>query len=292
MKVALLGLGNMGSGIASSLLDAGFDLTVWNRTQAKMQSFVDRGATGVEAPGQAAVGADVVLTSLMDDRSILDVLEGENGILAGMKPGSVHVCVTTISPGFADELAEKHRAHGSHFVAAPVMGRPEAAAAGALMSFMAGDKDGLDTAMKVCKAFTQSAVPLGGTASVAAALKLCLNYSVISVIELMGEVYACAEKAGIDGELLAGLYESMFAHPVLKMYARKIRDREYEDGGFHMTGGLKDVRLMREAAESCGARFDIAGIVEAKMTAALEQGMANKDWSAICEISRQQAGLE
>lgn len=292
MKVALLGLGNMGSGIASSLLDAGFDLTVWNRTQAKMQSFVDRGATGVVAPGQAAVGADVVLTSLMDDRSILDVLEGENGILAAMKPGSVHVCVTTISPRFADELAEKHRAHGSHFVAAPVMGRPEAAAAGTLMSFMAGDKGGLDTAMQVCPAFTQAAVPLGGTASVAAALKLCLNYSVISLIELMGEVYACAEKAGIDGELLAGLYESMFAHPVLKMYARKIHDRDYEDGGFRMTGGLKDVRLMREAAESCDARFDIAGIVEAKMTAALEQGMANKDWSAICEISRQQAGLE
>jgi 3-hydroxyisobutyrate dehydrogenase-like beta-hydroxyacid dehydrogenase len=292
VKVALLGLGNMGSGIADSLLNAGFDLTVWNRTQSKMQPFIDRGASGAEIPGQAAIGADLVLTSLMDDRSILDVLEGENGILAAMKPGSVHVCVTTISPRFADELAENHRAHGTHFVAAPVLGRPEAAADGTLMSFMAGDKDGLDTAMPVCQAFTQTAVAVGQKASVAATLKLCLNYSIISIIELMGEVYACAEKAGVDVDLLEGLYQSMFAHPVLKMYAGKIRDRAYDDGGFRMTGGLKDVRLMREAAESCGARFDIAGIIEAKMTAALEQGMANKDWSAICEISRQQAGLE
>jgi 3-hydroxyisobutyrate dehydrogenase-like beta-hydroxyacid dehydrogenase len=228
----------------------------------------------------------------MDDSSILDVLEGENGILAVMKPGSVHVCVTTISPRFADELAENHRAHGTHFVAAPVLGRPEAAAAGTLMSFMAGDKDGLDIAMQVCQAFAQTAVPVGQKASVAATLKLCLNYSVISIIELMGEVYACAEKAGVDVDLLEGLYQAMFAHPVLKTYAGKIRDRAYDDGGFRMTGGLKDVRLMREAAESCGARFDIAGIIEAKMAAALEQGMANKDWSAICEISRQQAGLE
>ncbi len=295
MKVAFLGLGNMGSAIANNILNAGFELTVWNRTQAKMQPLIAngaRGAPGANIPRQAVVDADVVLTCLMDDKSILDVLEGKDGMLAGMKPGSVHVCVTTISPKCADELAEIHSAHGSRFVAAPVLGRPEAAAAGTLMSFMAGDKGDLDAAMPVLLAFTQSAVPVGETASVAATLKLCLNYSMISIIELMGEVYACAETAGIDGDLLKGLYQSMFAHPVLKMYAARIRDRAYDDGGFRMTGGLKDVRLMREAAESYGARFEIAGIIESKMLAALEQGMETRDWSAICEISRRHAGLE
>ncbi len=291
MKVTLLGLGNMGSGIASNLLAAGFDLTVWNRTRAKMQALIDRGAIGADLPRQAVADADVIFTSLMDDQSILDSLEGPAGMLKGMKAGSVHVCLTTISPKFADELEAIHRAHGSWFVAAPVLGRPDAAAAGKLMSFTAGDKAGLDLAMPVCRAFTETAVPVGQTASVAAALKLCMNYSIISIIELMSEVYACAEKADVDVDLLKGLYQSMFAHPVLKMYAEKIRNREYGEGGFSMTGGLKDVRLMREAAENYGARFDVTEIIERKMLMALDQGMAEKDWSAISEIARQQAGL-
>lgn len=292
MKVAVLGLGNMGSGIASNILKAGFDLTVWNRTQKKMQSFIERGSKGAAHPKEAVHDADVVLTSLMDDQSILDNLQGEYGMLAGMKPGSVHVCVTTISPKFADELASIHREHGSRFVAGPVLGRPDAAADGSLMTFIAGDKEGLEIATPVCNAFAQTVIPLGQKPSLAAVMKLCLNYTVISIIELMSEVYACADKAGLDLDLLKGVYESSFAHPVLKMYAGKIRDRAFDDGGFRMTGGLKDVRLILEASESYGARFEIGKIIEAKMLTALGQGMQDKDWSAIYEISRQQAGLE
>jgi 3-hydroxyisobutyrate dehydrogenase-like beta-hydroxyacid dehydrogenase len=291
MKVAFLGLGNMGSGIANNILRAGFDLTVWNRTQEKMQPLMDKGATGAKLPKEAVSEADVVFTSLMDDQSIRDNLEGENGMLAGMKPGSVHVCLTTISPKFADELAVIHGAHGSRFVAGPVLGRPDAAADGALMSFMAGDQEALEVVTPVCEAYTETLVPIGEKPGVAAALKLCMNYTAISIIEMMGEVYACAEKADIDLDLMKGIYESAFAHPALKMYAGKIRSRAFDDGGFRMTGGLKDVRLMLEAAESFGAQFEIGKIVERKMLTALEQGMADRDWSAIYEISRQQAGL-
>ncbi len=292
MKVAFLGLGNMGSGIAKNILRAGFDLTVWNRTQEKMQPFIDAGATGAKFPKEAVCDADVVLTSLMDDQSVLDNLHGEHGMLAGMKPGSVHLCVTTISPKFADELASIHKEHGSIFVAGPVLGRPDAAADGDLLSYMAGDAKGIEIALQVCRAYTQKAIPIGQQASAACVLKLCLNYSVISIIELMGEVYACADKSGLDLELVKGVYESIFAHPVLKMYAGKVRARAFDEGGFRMTGGLKDVRLMLETAESFGARFEIGEVIEKKMLTALEQGMTDKDWSAIYEISRQQAGLE
>lgn len=292
MKVAFLGLGNMGSGIAGNILRAGFDVTVWNRSHQKMQPFTESGALGAIAPKEAVTDADVVVTSLMDDKSVLEILQGEDGFLAAMKPGSVHLCVTTISPEIADQLAIIHREQGTLFVAGPVLGRPDAAAAGELVSFLAGDKEGIEIVIPVCQTYTKKAVPIGSRASKASALKLSVNYSVISMIEIMGEAYAYAEKAGIDLDLLKELYLTMFAHPVLKMYAEKIRNRAFDDGGFRMTGGLKDVRLMLAAAENYGTKFEIGKIIEVKMLAALEQGMAEKDWSGIYEISRQQAGLQ
>lgn len=292
MKVAFIGLGNMGSGIASNILKGGFDLTVWNRTQAKMQPFIDGGAKGAELPKEAVKDADVVLTSLMDDKSILDNLQGENGLLAGMKPGSVHVCVTTISPKFADELDAIHREHGSRFVAGPVVGRPDAAASGNLVSYLAGDKEAIEIATPVCQSYTRAVTPIGEKPSAASTLKLCLNYTGISIIELMSEVYACAEKAGLDLDMIKEIFEATYAHPVLKMYAGKVRDRAFDDGGFRMTAGLKDVRLMLDAAESLGTQFEIGKIIEGKMLTALERGMEDKDWSAIYEVSRLQAGLE
>ena len=293
MKVAFLGLGNMGSGMAGNILKAGFDLTVWNRTQEKMAPFLEKGAKGTALPSEAVKDVDVVVTSLMDDQSILDMLQGDGGVLAAMKPGSVHLCVTTISPKCADQLAAIHSEHGSRFVAGPVLGRPDAAADGDLMTLLAGDKEAIDLATPVCESYARAVIPVGERPSVASTMKLCLNYSVISIIEMMGEVYACAEKAGLNLDMLKKFYQDqIFAHPVLKMYAGKLRDRTFDDGGFKMTGGLKDVTLMLEAAESFGAKFEIGSIIQKKMQTALDQGMASKDWSAIAEISRQQAGLD
>jgi 3-hydroxyisobutyrate dehydrogenase-like beta-hydroxyacid dehydrogenase len=116
--VAFIGLGNMGSNIAQCILKAGFDLTVWNRTVSKMQPLVEQGAKQAVSAKEATSGADVVVTSLMDDQSILDNLQAENGILAGLRPGAVHVCVMTISPRCADELEQIHKKHGSFYVAA------------------------------------------------------------------------------------------------------------------------------------------------------------------------------
>ncbi|RLA46573.1 MAG: hypothetical protein DRR42_18315 [Gammaproteobacteria bacterium] len=161
------------------------------------------------------------------------------------------------------------------------------------MTLLAGDKKGIDIATPVCEAYSKAVIPVGEKPSIASTMKLCLNYTVISIIELMGEVYACAEKAGLSLDMLKHFYQDqLFAHPVLKMYAGKLRDRNFDDGGFRMTGGLKDVTLMLNAAESLGAKFEIGNIIEKKMLAAIDQGMESKDWSAIYEISRQQAGLD
>src|SRR5262249_54566872 len=138
MKIAFIGLGNMGIGIAQCILKSGHDLIVWNRTATKRGPLVALGARAATTACEAAAAADVVVTSLMDDKSVLDVVRAGDGVLAGMRPDAVHACVTTISPECADDLESLHRAHGSFYVSAPVAGRPDAAASGRLATFLGG----------------------------------------------------------------------------------------------------------------------------------------------------------
>lgn len=156
---------------------------------------------GREAAGsakEAAAAADIVVTSLMDDKSIIECLNGEDGILAGLKPGSSHLCVTTISPDFADELTRIHSEHGSYYVSGPVVGRPSAAVAGELTSYLAGSPAAMDRAQQVARSYSKAVHAVGETARAANTIKLCINYSVVSIIEIIGEVYALAERSGVD----------------------------------------------------------------------------------------------
>ncbi|NMM28921.1 MAG: NAD(P)-dependent oxidoreductase [Glaciimonas sp.] len=293
MKVAFIGLGNMGSGIAQCILKGGFDLTVWNRTAAKMNPLVANGAKGAASIQEAVANADVIITSLMDDKSILDMLQAEDGILANMKPGAVHVCVTTISPRCADELTDLHKKHGSYYVSAPVVGRPDAAASGQLTSFLAGDPQAIAIATPVCSAYSKQVTAISEKPSIANSMKLCVNYNVISVIEMMCETYTLAEKCGVPLEHMRDFYQqSLFAHPALKMYAEKLRSRDFTGrGGFVMKAGLKDVTLMLSTAEAVGVPLEMGKIAERKLKAGIAAGMEETDWSAIYEITRQEAGL-
>ncbi len=292
MKVAFLGLGNMGSGMAGKILDAGLDLVVWNRTVAKADSLAARGASVANSVKEAVRDADVVVSSLMDDESILATARGEDGFIANMKAGATHVCVTTISPGLADQLLDMHRQAGTEYVSCPVLGRPDAAADGSLIALVAGSERGMENSRPVIDAFTSMALPVGSTPAHAATMKLCLNYAVISSIELMSEVYTCCEKAGLNLEEVEGFFKVIYGFPVLHMYAEKIRQREFADGGFRMTGGLKDVRLMLDTAASYDASFDIGKIIEGKMIEGLASGFQDLDWSAIHEVTRSRANLD
>jgi len=292
MKVAVLGLGNMGSGIAKNILKAGLDLTVWNRTTAKTAPLVELGANAAETIAEAVSGADVVVTSLMDDKSVLDAVQREGGILENLRrPDGVHVCVTTVSPDLADELFAMHRKGGVEYVACPVLGRPNAAADGSLRALVAGTDKALEAARPVIESFASTIIPMGSQVSQALTMKLCINYSVVCSIEFMGEIYACAEKAGLNLDQVADYFKSVFGSPVFRMYADKIKNRDFDDGGFVMTGGLKDVQLMLSLAKKQGARFEIGEIVEGKMIEALAAGNERKDWSATYEVTRSRANL-
>ncbi len=178
MKIAFIGLGNMGTGIAQIILKSGHDLIVWNRTATKAGPLVALGARAATTAREAAAAADVVITSLMDDKSVLDVVQAGDGVLAGMRPDAVHACVTTISPECADELESLHRGYGSFYVSAPVAGRPDAAASGRLASFLGGPANAVERLMPACKSYSTSVTVISERPRMANVMKLAINYNV------------------------------------------------------------------------------------------------------------------
>jgi 3-hydroxyisobutyrate dehydrogenase-like beta-hydroxyacid dehydrogenase len=288
--VACIGLGRMGSGITRNIQSAGFALTVYNRTREKMQRFVAAGAAPAGTPREAAAAADIVVSNLMDDASVLAAVTGENGILAGMRPGALHLGTTTISPALSTRLAELHAEQGSHYVAAPVAGRPDAAAAGKLYTFVAGKPDWIERCRPVLQTYTQHVHVTGEDPAVAMSLKLVGNFMVASVIELLGQVYVFAEKRGLDTAFLTVMLKGFL--PAAEEYLERISTRNFENAGFTLDGGLKDVRLILDAAAEVNAPLPFASLVRDKCLAAQARGLSQRDWCCFTEIARMNAGQE
>lgn len=292
LRVGFIGLGKMGAGIARNIQKAGFPITVYNRTATKTGPFVEAGATLAASPREAAEHADVVFTCLMGDDSVREVLDGDEGLLAGLGPASIHVGLSTISPACATELARLHAHHGSEYLAAPVIGRPDVADAGELRTFVAGNADAISRCSPIVETYTSAVLPVGADHAVANAMKICVNYVVSCVIELMGQVLTFGEKSGVGAPQLAMLMKSLFPVPAFQEYAERIQARDFEPAGFAMTGGLKDVELFLEAASDLHVPLPFANIVRDKLLTAISSGMSDLDWSAIYEITRRQAGLD
>jgi 3-hydroxyisobutyrate dehydrogenase-like beta-hydroxyacid dehydrogenase len=293
LTVACLGLGRIGAGIARSLRNAGFRVIVYNRTPQKTQPLVAAGATAAQSPREAAAMADVVITCLMDDRSVLDNTTGEDGILAGLRPGAIHIGTSTITPKASTRLAELHAAHGSHYVAAPVAGHPVQAASGKLLTFVAGRPDVIERCRPVLEAYTAKIVLLGDEHARAASFKLVVNFFAACMLETMGEAFIFAEKQGLDLTLVSGMLKDVLQHPALPVYMDKIRTRSFDVLGSTLDGaGSKDVRFILEAAAEVGVPLPYASIVRDKIIAAQAHGWGERDWSVFTEIGRLNAGEE
>lgn len=291
-KVGFIGLGKMGAAICARIQQAGFQLKVYNRTASKMRPFVEAGAVAANCPREAAAGSDVVLTCLMDDQSVLEAVTGDDGVLAGLRPGGIHLGLTTILPTTSARLAQMHAEKGCMYIAGPVLARPDAVVAGQARTIVAGDQQAIERSRRVCEAYTSLIFNLGSNPIAASALKVCYNYFVAAQLELMGEIYAFAEKSGLDLDLVAEHLQQFFAAPFLKMYAAKIRHRDFDPSGFDLVAGLKDLMLFQQAFADARVEPGFGNVVKDKLVAGMACGMEHKDWSAIYEIIRLLAGLD
>jgi 3-hydroxyisobutyrate dehydrogenase-like beta-hydroxyacid dehydrogenase len=293
LTVVCLGLGRIGAGIARSVQNAGYRLVVYNRTPQKMEPLVAAGATAAQTPREAAAEADVLITCLMDDRSVLDNMTGADGILAGMRPGAIHIGASTITPKASTRLAEMHESHGSHYVAGPVAGHPVQAAAGKLITFVAGRPEIIERCRPVLEAYTAKIILLGDEPARAASFKLVVNFVAACLLETMGEAFIFAEKQGLDLTVMSDMLKEVLHHPAFPVYMEKIRSRSFDVLGSTLDGaGSKDVRFILEAAAEVGVPLPYASIVRDKIIAAQAHGWGERDWSVFTEIARLNAGQE
>jgi 3-hydroxyisobutyrate dehydrogenase-like beta-hydroxyacid dehydrogenase len=291
MKVGFIGLGNMGSGMAATLLKAGHALTVYNRTPAKAEALVAKGATLAKTPGEAARG-DVVITMLADDAAVEGVVFGADGVLAGLQPGSIHISMSTISVALSDRLAEAHRSAGQSYVAAPVFGRPEAAAAAKLFVVAAGAEAELKRCQPLFDAIGQRTFIVGDKPSAANLVKLSGNFLLAAMIECLGEAFALVRKGGVDPHAyLEILTNTLFSAPAYKTYGTIIANQKYEPAGFAMSLGLKDIRLALAAADALATPMPVASLVHDHFLAGVAQGAGDSDWSALARLAAANAGL-
>jgi 3-hydroxyisobutyrate dehydrogenase-like beta-hydroxyacid dehydrogenase len=286
-SVAFVGLGKMGEPMAANILRAGYRVVVWNRTQTKADALIADGAMWAGSPAAAAGQADVVISSLADDCTVKDVVRGATGILKGLKPGAVHIGASTISPPLSDELEREHAAIGAHYIAGPVVGRTDAAKAARLMTFLGGDFTQIEALRPLIATYAPAIVVTGARPGLANTAKLIANFLGASAMDLIGQSLALAEKSGLDPRIIIQMLSGFFAFPATKDYVGKISSRDFDTVGFTTAGGLKDVGLMLDAAEAVQLNLSSARALHAKLSAAVERGWRDKDWSCFTEIDRQ-----
>jgi 3-hydroxyisobutyrate dehydrogenase-like beta-hydroxyacid dehydrogenase len=292
MRVGFIGLGNMGSGIAANLVRAGHSVAVWNRTADKARGLVEAGAILVASPKAAAADREVVLTMLADDAALNAVLAGDEGLCAGLKPGALHVSMSTISVSMADQTAAGHRALGQRFLCAPVFGRPEAAAAAKLFVVAAGDASDLKLAEPLFGAVSQRVFCVGETPSAANLVKLCGNFMILSAIESMGEAFALAAKGGIAKQkLLDVLLGTLFDSPVYRVYGPILAGEKFKPAGFAAPLGLKDMRLAAQSADALHVPMPLLSVLRDHLLQTIAQEGEDIDWSAVALTISKNAGL-
>lgn len=282
MKIAFLGLGMMGSGIAANLLRAGHQLTVWNRSPEKAEALAAAGATRATTPREAAEGADVAFTMVADDDALMGVLEGPDGLFAGLPKGAIHVSQSTISVAAADRIAALHADRGQHFVSAPVFGRPAVAEAGQLWIVTAGPATALETCAPLFETIGRAVFPVGDTPSAANLVKLCGNFMILATTEAMGEAMSLSERGGVPRtKLLEVLQGTLFDAPIYKIYGPLVAERKWRPAGFSAPLGLKDMRLTGEAADTVGASLPILQIIKDHLADAIVREGTDVDVAAL-----------
>lgn len=281
-RIGFIGLGNLGIPMAKNLITSGFHLQVYNRTAAKADELEQSNITVCPTPALAATGVAIVVTMLSEDAVLNAMVTGKNGILTAMEPNALHISMSTISPKTSEELAQKHAENGSQYLAAPVFGRPEAAAARKLWVCVSGRPEAKEAATGVLNALSQGVIDFGDTIGGANVVKLAGNFMIMAALEAMAEAYTLAEKSGLDRGQVAEFFSStLFACPIYQNYGKFIAAKQYEPIAFKAKLGHKDARLVLAATQQSNVPAPLAALVHNRLLISVAKGRGdNSDWIA------------
>lgn len=282
--IGFIGLGTMGKAMATCLVNAGHDVVVWNRSKEPVAEMVAIGAREAATPVDAlATGAS--FSMLANDAAAEAVLSAEN-----LSQGSgFHANMASVSPDCGARIAEVAKAAGIDYIASPVLGRPQVAAAGNLNILAAGDTEVIAQAEPFYSVMGTRTWPMGTDPRVANLVKVAVNYNIIHALQALGESISLVEKDGVDPEAFVELLSNtLFGGVVYQGYGNLIAKRDYLPAGFTLDLGLKDLSLAESAAEANGSSLPSAPVLREVFEAALaDSSLDGFDWAAVAEVTRQ-----
>jgi 3-hydroxyisobutyrate dehydrogenase-like beta-hydroxyacid dehydrogenase len=279
--------------MATNLLKAGHDLTVYNRTRSRAEELARQGARVAGSPREAAAGVEVLITMLADDAAVESVMFGEQGALPGLSRGAIHASMSTIGHTLSRRLDAEHRSRGQSYLAAPVFGRPDAAQAAKLWIVTAGPAQVIERCRPLFDAMGQGVEMVGDDPPRANVVKLAGNFILASAIEAVGEALALVRKHGVAPDRFLEIVNGRLVRsPVYENYGKLIVGRRWEPAGFKLRHGLKDVRLALAAGDEVAAPMPIASLLRDQYLAAMARGWSEIDWAGLARVTAVNAGLE
>lgn len=283
-KIAILGLGVMGAGMAANWLKKGFAVTVYNRTPAKAEALAAAGARVASSPRDAARDADMVVAMVADDDASRAVWQGADGALAGIKRGAIVVESSTLTPDWVHELASLAKAKGADFLDSPVGGSKGAAAYGKLALFVGGDKAVLEKARPALEAIGSKVNHLGPIGA-GATWKLINNMMGASHLAVLAEALLLARKAGIDIAQAADLIGTgAGASPIVTMKLPRMTEKRFSDPDFALKLMAKDMRYATAMARKLGANLTMVPTAAVLYERGEAKGLGELDFAAVLDV--------
>lgn len=282
--IGFIGIGIMGSRMAGRLQNAGESLIVYNRTKAKANPLIEKGAKWANSPRDVGEQTDIVFTMLANPQAVDAIVYGADGLLDGLKPGSLWVDSSTISPAQSKALAEAASEKGVHFLDAPVAGSTAPAEKGELIFFVGGDARDVETARPLLNIMGKAVQHKGPNGS-GTAMKLVNNLMLGQAVAAFSEAVAFGESLGLEKEgLIASLLLGPTAAPILHFKQKKIMDGDFENADFKVSSIYKDMELASEEAYAHNFALPISNLVKSLYGLVKQQGEGEYDFSAIYSL--------
>ena len=293
MKVGFIGVGKMGQGMTRRILGGGHDLIVYNRTREKAADLETAGAKVGSSIADACAGREVVITMVADDTAAKEVTLGKGGVRDSLAANAIHLCMGTHSVAAVQLLARAHEDAKQRMVSAPVLGRPDAAAAGQLGIVAGGPADAVNTCEPLFQVLGRRTFEAGARQEGAAAIKLSNNFVLGAAIEAMAEAFSLVRKYGVVPQVFFDVMtDALFAAPAYKVYGKIIVDESYDKAGFMTLQGLKDLNLVLAAADQARVPMPSANNVRDRLLGAIAHGDGEKDWAVMAREQNRASGIE